>query len=72
MSPLPAPLAEKVDLLMADNDRLRTALGAMSSGRPPAEPLEQLLQPPPDLPAEATDVINKIRLTDDKARGAGF
>jgi len=57
-----------VDILTADNERLRAALSLIASGKPPPPTLDALLQPPPDLPAAATEVINKIRLTDDKVR----
>jgi hypothetical protein len=66
---IPTP-DRQVDILTADNERLRTALAALSAGQAPLAPLEDLLQAPPDLPSEATDVINKIRLTDDKVRAA--
>jgi hypothetical protein len=62
----------QVDRLQQDNERLRAACSAYAAGGAPAAPIDELLRPPPDLPAEATEVITKIRLTDDKVGLGGL
>ena len=58
----------QVSILAAFSEQLRTSLITVLSGQPAPPGVMALLQPPPDLPETAAEVISKLRIGEDKVR----